>query len=82
METIILWVRLYWSHFKEKLRTGEALGEIVLQVLQKFSAAICINMHVRVPMLKHSVRSSSRDNSAFMRGYDYLNIPTVPEGLC
>ncbi|KAG4092358.1 hypothetical protein H8356DRAFT_1356271 [Neocallimastix lanati (nom. inval.)] len=25
------------------------------------------NMHVRVPILKHSVRSSSRDNSTFIK---------------
>ncbi|KAG4098766.1 hypothetical protein H8356DRAFT_1424327 [Neocallimastix lanati (nom. inval.)] len=36
-------------------------------------------MHLPTPMIKHSVRSSSRDNSAFMKMSNYLNIPTASE---
>ncbi|KAG4100254.1 hypothetical protein H8356DRAFT_1423077 [Neocallimastix lanati (nom. inval.)] len=40
------------------------------------------NMYVRAPTLKHSVKSCSRDNSAFIKTEvcDYLNIPTALEG--
>jgi len=36
-------------------------------------------MHVRAPMLKHSIKSSNRDNSAFIKKdvCDYLNISTA-----
>jgi len=38
-------------------------------------------MHFKASMLKQSVRSSIRDNPAFIKkGSDYLNIPTSPEG--
>ncbi|KAG4087244.1 hypothetical protein H8356DRAFT_1371549 [Neocallimastix lanati (nom. inval.)] len=40
-----------------KLRTGEALGEVVTRNI--FSN----NMHIRGPILKHSVKSPNRDNS-------------------
>jgi len=38
-------------------------------------------MDVKAPIQKHSVRSSNRDNSAFIKKkvYDYLNIPTAPK---
>ncbi|KAG4107889.1 hypothetical protein H8356DRAFT_1334253 [Neocallimastix lanati (nom. inval.)] len=59
--------KLYWSHFK-------ALGEVVPEKI------LSNKLHVRAPMLKHSVRPISRNNSAFMEVCDYLNIPTAPEG--
>jgi len=36
--------------------------------------------YVKAPMLKHSIRSSSRDYSAFMEVCDYLNIPIAFSG--